>query len=236
MNSPKNLAQYSGNTSSKIFSCIRASANTGPSCIRAKINSPRFFPACIGFVPGGNIKAFWILEGFKMQLLWTQVLGFANKQKIRKTLKIKKMEIFEKYRKHKPPKREKSRNCKFLEFFFWGGGNLSIYCVWKCSRQRFGFFRTQSCFGGRGNCPALVVLFGATFMCGIFQAALVLNVLMSPSPGFLHTTPFVVHRYPVFRTLSCFMYNILLFVHYPIFVHYSVFRTLFLFFFRTLFL
>ena len=41
MNSPKNLAQYSGNASSKIFSCIRASANTGPACIRADINSPR---------------------------------------------------------------------------------------------------------------------------------------------------------------------------------------------------
>ena len=90
-------------------------------------------------------------------------------------------------------------------------------------------------FGGRGNGPALVVLFGATFMCGILRAALVLNVLMSPSPGFLHTTPFVVHRYPVFRTLSCFPYSILLFIHYPIFVHYSVFRTLFLVF-RTLFL
>ena len=72
-------------------------------------------------------------------------------------------------------------------------------------------------------------------MSGILRAALVLNVLMSPSPGFLHTTPFVVHRYPVFRTLSCFSYSILLFVHYPIFVHYSVFRTLFLVF-RTLFL
>ena len=53
MNSLKNLAQYSGNTSSKIFSCIRASANTGPACIRAKMNSPRIFPAYIGFVPGG---------------------------------------------------------------------------------------------------------------------------------------------------------------------------------------
>ena len=44
---------YFKNNSSKIFSCIRASANTGPACIRAKINSPRLFPACIGFVPGG---------------------------------------------------------------------------------------------------------------------------------------------------------------------------------------
>ena len=45
IDSPKNLAQYSGNTSSKIFSCIRTSANTGPACIRAKINSPIIFPA-----------------------------------------------------------------------------------------------------------------------------------------------------------------------------------------------
>ena len=90
-------------------------------------------------------------------------------------------------------------------------------------RAKIWVFRTQSCLGGRGNCPALVVLFGATFMCGILRAALVLNVLMNPSPGFLYTTPFVVHRYPVFRTLSCFSYSILLFVHYLIFVHYSVF-------------
>ena len=37
---------------SKIVSCICASANTGPTCNRAKINSSRIFPACIGFVPG----------------------------------------------------------------------------------------------------------------------------------------------------------------------------------------
>ena len=120
-------------------------------------------------------------------------------------------------------------------FFFWGGGEfVNLLCL-KMFKAKIWVFRTQSCLGGRGNCPALVVLFGATFMCGILRAALVLNVLMSPSPGFLHTTPFVVHRYPVFRTLSCFSYSILLFVHYPIFVHYSVFRTLFLVF-RTLFL
>ena len=51
------------NDPSKIFSCIRASANTGPACIRAKINSPRIFPACIGFVPGGT----WILTLFNTQ-------------------------------------------------------------------------------------------------------------------------------------------------------------------------
>ena len=56
VNSPKNLAKSSGNTSSKIFSCIRAVANTGPACIRATINSPRVFPACIGFVPGGTSR------------------------------------------------------------------------------------------------------------------------------------------------------------------------------------
>ena len=56
VNSPKNLAKYSGNTSSIIFSCIRASANTGPACIRAKIDSPRICPACIGFVPGGIFR------------------------------------------------------------------------------------------------------------------------------------------------------------------------------------
>ena len=55
MNSPRNLVQYSGNTSSKIFSCIRASANTGPACIRAKINSPRFFSCMYWFCAGGYV-------------------------------------------------------------------------------------------------------------------------------------------------------------------------------------
>ena len=37
---------YFKNNSSKIFSCIRTHANTGPTCIRAKINSSRnIFPA-----------------------------------------------------------------------------------------------------------------------------------------------------------------------------------------------
>ena len=55
VNSPKNLAKYSGNTSSKtkIFSCIRASANTGPACIHAKINSPRIFSCMYWFCAGG---------------------------------------------------------------------------------------------------------------------------------------------------------------------------------------
>ena len=34
---------YFKHDSSKIVSCICASANTGPACIRAKINSPRLF-------------------------------------------------------------------------------------------------------------------------------------------------------------------------------------------------
>ena len=50
---PPKYGKYEENSSSKIFSCIRASANTGPACIGAKISSPRIFPACIGFVPGG---------------------------------------------------------------------------------------------------------------------------------------------------------------------------------------
>ena len=56
-NFPQEFGQYAENDSSKIFSYIRASANTGPACIREKKLIPRdFFPACIGFVPGG-IKA-----------------------------------------------------------------------------------------------------------------------------------------------------------------------------------
>ena len=45
---------YFKNNSSNIFSCICVSANTGPTCMCAKNNSSIIFPACIGFVPGGN--------------------------------------------------------------------------------------------------------------------------------------------------------------------------------------
>ena len=40
---PPKYGKYTEDYSSRIFSCIRASANTGPACIREKINSPRFF-------------------------------------------------------------------------------------------------------------------------------------------------------------------------------------------------
>ena len=49
------LCKYAENNSSKIFSCICASANTGSACIRAKTISPGIVPACIGFVPGGKV-------------------------------------------------------------------------------------------------------------------------------------------------------------------------------------
>ena len=41
------------NDPSKIFSCIRASANTGPACIRANINSPRILSCMYWFCAGG---------------------------------------------------------------------------------------------------------------------------------------------------------------------------------------
>ena len=45
---------YFKNNSLKIFSCIRTSANTGPTCIRAKINSSRFFSCMYRFCAGGT--------------------------------------------------------------------------------------------------------------------------------------------------------------------------------------
>ena len=39
----------------KRFSCVRTSANTGPACIRAENQFSKIFPACIGFLPGGNV-------------------------------------------------------------------------------------------------------------------------------------------------------------------------------------
>ena len=44
---------YFKNNLSKIFSCIRASANTGPACIRAKINSPRIISCMYWLCAGG---------------------------------------------------------------------------------------------------------------------------------------------------------------------------------------
>ena len=50
---------YFKNNSSKHISCTCASANTGPTCIRAKINPQEAFPACSGFVPGGTAGHFF---------------------------------------------------------------------------------------------------------------------------------------------------------------------------------
>ena len=43
------------NNSSKIFSCIRTSANTGPTCIREKNNSSRIFSCMYRFCAGGYV-------------------------------------------------------------------------------------------------------------------------------------------------------------------------------------
>ena len=43
------------NNSSKIFTCICMSANTGPTYICAEMNFSRIFPACIDFVRGGTV-------------------------------------------------------------------------------------------------------------------------------------------------------------------------------------
>ena len=53
---------YFKNNSSNIFSCIRTHANTGPTCIRAKINSSRIFSCMYRFCErvakkrGGNVS------------------------------------------------------------------------------------------------------------------------------------------------------------------------------------
>ena len=53
---------YFKNNSSKIFSCIRTSANTGPTCIRAKINSSRIFSCMYRFCAGGIHTKLKLLE------------------------------------------------------------------------------------------------------------------------------------------------------------------------------
>ena len=67
VNSPKNLAKYSGNTSSKIVSCIRARVRIqAPHVLAQKLIPQEFFPACIGFVPGGMLDFCWQMS-FKFQ-------------------------------------------------------------------------------------------------------------------------------------------------------------------------
>ena len=59
LNSPKNLAKYSGNTSSKIFSPVFARVRIqAPHVFAQKIIPQEFFPACIGFVPWGIVTVF----------------------------------------------------------------------------------------------------------------------------------------------------------------------------------
>ena len=78
---------YLKNDSSKLFSCIGASANTGPTCIRTTINSSRFFPACIGFVPEGKSPEeftdpaiFLLLMIYCLILIWGLFLCFLTLQ------------------------------------------------------------------------------------------------------------------------------------------------------------
>ena len=49
---------YFKKNSSKIFACICASANTGPTCICAKINSSRLFSCMYCFRAGGYLGTF----------------------------------------------------------------------------------------------------------------------------------------------------------------------------------
>ena len=52
---------YFKNNSSKIFSCIGPSANTGPTCIRAKINSPGNFSCMYWLCAGGYASPMFII-------------------------------------------------------------------------------------------------------------------------------------------------------------------------------
>ena len=110
---------------------------------RGRINTPFFWPTFLGNGFGS--------EKFKTQLLWTQVSCFANKQKTRKTLKIKTMENFEKYRKHNPPNEKNREIVNFSIFFFLGGGGefINLLCL-KMFNAKMWVFRAQSCLGGKG--------------------------------------------------------------------------------------
>ena len=59
------FGNYAENDSSKIVSCICASANTGPACSRAKIEIPQdhflhVLVLCCGYLP---LLSFWVVGG-----------------------------------------------------------------------------------------------------------------------------------------------------------------------------
>ena len=60
-NFPQEFCEYAENGSSKIFSCIRAVRIQAPHVFAEKLIPQEFFPACIGFVPGGTFcNAGWL--------------------------------------------------------------------------------------------------------------------------------------------------------------------------------
>ena len=63
---------YFRNNSSIIFSCICASANTGPTCIHTKINSPRSVSCMYWFCAGGKFENSISLY---LYLLWNKVMS-----------------------------------------------------------------------------------------------------------------------------------------------------------------
>ena len=61
------FGKYVENNCSKILSCIRASASTGPACIRAKINSSRMFSCMYWFCAGGYFHRGFLAKKCKIK-------------------------------------------------------------------------------------------------------------------------------------------------------------------------
>ena len=66
---------YFEKNSSKIVSCIRTHVNTGPTCIRAKINSSRNFSCMYRFCAGGYVI---FLKMNSPMIFWVHVLIFCT--------------------------------------------------------------------------------------------------------------------------------------------------------------
>ena len=68
------------NNSSKVFSCIRASANTGPTCICAKINSSRIISCMYWFCAGGYVPRqtpnLTSNQGVRVRFMFKSRFGF----------------------------------------------------------------------------------------------------------------------------------------------------------------
>ena len=88
---------YFKNNSSNIFSCIRTHANTGPTCIRAKINSSRIFFLHVLVLCRGVMRAIdsiWQVAVLSLSSSCTSILQGQSKHSQQQELFTSKVDCF----------------------------------------------------------------------------------------------------------------------------------------------